>query len=153
MEMQELGYNFRLTDFQAALGQSQLSRADEGLKRRREIAAEYAAAIKGVSGIVDRNVEAHGPLDSIGHAHHLYVIEVDSSAALYEHLRENGVYAQIHYFPTHLMPFYQKRGYKAGDLPYAEAYYAKCISLPMYPALSDADQLFVLNLVVDVSRD
>lgn len=148
MEMQELGYNYRLTDFQAALGLSQLGRAEEGLNKRRQIAAEYASAFEGISGLLDRNIEARGEVELNGHAHHLYVIEVDNRADLYEHLREKGVFAQIHYFPTHLMPYYRQFGWKAGDLPLAEAYYAKCISLPMYPTLRSEDLRFVLNSIV-----
>ncbi len=147
MEMQELGYNYRLTDFQAALGLSQLNRADEGLKRRREIAAVYASTFEGISGLLDRNIQARGENESNGHAHHLYVIEAGNRAGIYRHLRENGVFAQIHYFPTHLMPYYRQLGWKTGDLPFAEAYYKKCISLPMYPTLTDEEISFVVNVV------
>jgi UDP-4-amino-4,6-dideoxy-N-acetyl-beta-L-altrosamine transaminase len=148
MEMQELGYNYRLTDFQAALGLSQLGRAGEGLERRRQIAATYATEFDGVKGMVDRNVEAHGALDANGHAHHLYVVEVENRAALYEHLRENGVFAQIHYFPTHLMPYYRKLGWAQGDLPFAENFYRKCISLPLYPTYIEEEQSSVINLIL-----
>ena len=141
MEMQELGYNYRLTDFQAALGLSQLQRADEGIKRRREIASVYEEAfndknfIKGQSGVVS------------GHAYHLYVIEVDDRLGLYNYLRENHVYAQIHYIPCHLMPYYRGQGWSEGDRLNAENYYRHCISLPMYPALSDEEQVKVVNLI------
>lgn len=143
MEMQELGFNYRLTDLQAALGNSQLKRAHQGLERRRELATNYTRAfarkdyIKSVSGRV------------LGHAYHLYVIEVDDRLGLYQHLRSQQVFAQIHYFPTHLMPYYQKLGWKEGDLPQAEAYYAHCISLPMYPTLSDDEQAYVIQLIND----
>jgi len=150
MEMQALGYNYRLTDFQAALGLSQLGRADDGLKRRREIAAAYASAFKDLPGLMDRNIEARGVVDANGHAHHLYVVEADNRAAIYEHLRENGVYAQIHYFPTHLMPYYRQIGWKPGDLPLAEAYYSRCISLPMYPALSSEELEYVVGAITTV---
>lgn len=140
MEMQELGYNYRLTDFQAALGLSQLSRADEGLKRRRAIAAQYDQAFKGKckgqSGIIE------------GHAYHLYIIEVDNRLELYNYLRTQNIFAQIHYFPAHLMPYYQKQGYKIGDMPYAEEYYKACISLPMYPTMTDEDVKYVINLTL-----
>jgi UDP-4-amino-4,6-dideoxy-N-acetyl-beta-L-altrosamine transaminase len=141
MEMQELGYNYRLTDFQAALGMSQLERADEGMERRREIASHYESAfkdcefIKGQSGVVE------------GHAYHLYVIEVDDRKGLYEELRKHQIYAQIHYIPVHLMPYYQQFGWKKGDLPHAENYYLSCISLPMYPTLSDEEQQIVIDTV------
>jgi UDP-4-amino-4,6-dideoxy-N-acetyl-beta-L-altrosamine transaminase len=138
MEMQELGYNYRLTDFQAALGISQLSRANDGLERRREIAGIYNEAftnekfIKGQSGIVE------------GHAYHLYVLEVENRVGLYNFLREHNVYAQIHYIPCHLMPYYQGLGWKLGDFPNAEDYYRHCISLPMFPTLSKEEQAFVI---------
>ena len=141
MEMKELGYNYRLTDFQAALGLSQLQRADEGIQRRREIARTYEKAflnkdfIKGQSGVVT------------GHAYHLYVIEVDDRLGLYNYLRENHVYAQIHYIPCHLMPYYRGQGWNEGDRLNAENYYIHCISLPMYPTLSDEEQVTVINLI------
>ena len=141
MEMKELGYNYRLTDFQAALGLSQIQRADEGIQRRREIARTYEKAfqnkdfIKGQSGVVT------------GHAYHLYVIEVDDRLGLYNYLRENYVYAQIHYIPCHLMPYYRSLGWKEGDRLNAEEYYKHCISLPMYPTLTDEEQVRVINLI------
>lgn len=141
MEMQELGYNYRITDFQAALGTSQLSRADEGVARRREIASSYFEAfkeqpfIKGQSGVVD------------GHAYHLYVIEVEDRLGLYNHLRENSIYAQIHYVPCHLMPYYRQDGWKEGDRPKSEEYYRHCISLPMYPTLKQEEQEYVIQCI------
>lgn len=141
MEMQELGYNYRITDFQAALGNSQLQRADEGVQRRREIAKVYAQAfqdknyIKGQSGIVK------------GHAHHLYVVEVSDRLGLYNYLRAHKIFAQIHYIPCHLMPYYRAQGWKEGDMPHAENYYKHCISLPMYPTLTEEEQHFVIKII------
>ena len=141
MEMQSLGFNYRLTDFQAALGLSQLLRADEGIEKRKNIALKYANAfnnlpfIKGQSGKV------------LGHAYHLYIIEAEDRLGLYNFLRENNIYAQIHYVPCHLMPYYKQFGWKEGDMPNAENYYKKCISLPMYPTLSNEEQEFVIKCV------
>lgn len=141
MEMQILGYNYRLTDFQAALGNSQLQRADKGLERRRQIADVYRKAfqsldfIKGQSGIVE------------GHAYHLYIIEVENRLGLYNYLREHNIFAQIHYIPCHLMPYYKALGWKDGDRPLSENYYKHCISLPMYPTLTDEEQSFVINTI------
>lgn len=141
MEMQDLGFNYRLTDFQAALGSSQLKRANEGLVRRREIASHYfkildeKGFIKGQSGIVE------------GHAYHLYVLEVEDRLGLYNYLRKNEIYAQIHYIPCHLMPYYRDLGWKEGDFPQAENYYKRCISVPMYPTLRDEEQYFVLDKI------
>lgn len=141
MEMQSLGYNYRITDFQAALGNSQLERAKEGLKRRREIAELYEEAfrekayIKGQSGVIE------------GHAYHLYVIEVEDRLGLYDFLRDKHVFAQIHYIPCHLMPYYRKFGWKEGDRPNSENYYKYCISLPMYPTLTDEEQRFIVEKI------
>jgi UDP-4-amino-4,6-dideoxy-N-acetyl-beta-L-altrosamine transaminase len=143
MEMQDLGYNYRITDFQSALGLSQLKRADDGLKRRKEIATKYSEAfsdksfIKCQSGIVD------------GHAYHLYILEVDDRLGLYNYLRSKNIFAQIHYIPCHLMPYYQNLGWKQGDMPHAENYYKHCISLPMYPTLEEEEQEFVVKTVLE----
>ncbi|MCK8141474.1 UDP-4-amino-4,6-dideoxy-N-acetyl-beta-L-altrosamine transaminase [Flavobacterium sp. I-SCBP12n] len=143
MEMQTLGFNYRLTDFQAALGTSQLQRADEGIVRRREIAEIYNNAfvrksfIKSQSGVVD------------GHAYHLYILEVKDRLGLYNFLRENNIFAQIHYIPCHLMPYYKQFGWVTGDMPIAEEYYRNCISLPMYPTLSVSEQQFVIDKIIE----
>ena len=141
MEMQELGYNYRLTDIQAALGISQLKRARVGISRRREIAKTYCDAfdglnfVKGQSGVVD------------GHAYHLYILEVENRLGLYNFLREQKILAQIHYIPCHLMPYYRGLGWKENDFINAETYYKHCISIPMYPSLSDPEQLRVINQI------
>lgn len=141
MEMQTLGYNYRLTDFQAALGLSQLQRAPQGLARRRQLAARYAAAFAGQPWLRGQSGQVEG------HAYHLYVLEVEDRLGLYDHLRQQGIFAQIHYIPVHYMPYYQSLGHKPGDLPKAEAYYRHCISLPMYPALTDAEQDYVIDTI------
>lgn len=141
MEMQSLGYNYRLTDFQSALGISQLKKANEGVARRREIAKNYYEALKAArfiknqSGIVE------------GHAYHLYIIEVEDRHGLYQFLRQRNIYAQIHYIPTHFMPYYKELGWKNGDLPNAEAYYENCISLPMFPTLTNKEQNFIIQCI------
>ena len=140
-EMQELGYNYRLTDFQAALGLSQLNRANNGIIRRKEIANNYYNAfhnskfIKRQSGIID------------GHAYHLYVIEVENRTGLINYLRDLNIFAQVHYIPMHLMPYYQNLGYKKGDFPNVENYYKHCLSLPMYPTLTDEEQWHVIDKI------
>ena len=142
-EMQELGYNYRLTDIQAALGNSQLQRAEAGLKRRREIAQVYKDSFKNNPNIVDRN---EGYSDT--HAYHLYVIEVKDRKGLHIYLRGEDIFAQIHYIPAHLMPYYREQGWKVGNLPNAEDYYTSCISLPMYPTLKSEEQQKVIDLIV-----
>lgn len=140
-EMQELGYNYRLTDMQAALGTSQLKRAEKGLKRRKEIAKTYfnyfkdKSYIKSQSGVIE------------GHAYHLYVIEVEKRKELHRYLRDLNIFAQIHYVPTHLMPYYRNQGWQEGDLPNAEDYYSYCISLPVFPSLKTEEQNFVIEKI------
>lgn len=140
-EMQCLGYNYRLTDIQAALGNSQLKRALDGLIRRREIAQAYFYGfkdklfIKGQTGIIE------------GHAYHLYIIEVNHRKKLYEYLHSQNIFAQIHYIPVHLMPYYKQFGWKHRDLPLAENYYEQCLSLPMYPTLTPDEQDYVIESI------
>ena len=143
MEMTTLGYNYRFTDFQAALGKSQLKKNDSGLEKRRKIAKTYFDSfkdqpfLKSQSGVID------------GHAYHLYVIEVERRLELYNYLREHSIFAQIHYIPCHLMPYYRQFGWKESDRPAAETYYKHCISLPMYPSLSEEQQAFIINTIND----
>jgi UDP-4-amino-4,6-dideoxy-N-acetyl-beta-L-altrosamine transaminase len=146
MEMQELGYNYRLTDFQAALGSSQLKRADEGLVRRKEIAATYDAAFQGHPSIKSMGLELKPGKAS--HAYHLYVIQAEDRLGLYNYLRQHGILPQIHYIPLNLMPYYQRQGYKVGDFPVAESYYSKCLSLPMYPSLSKEEHAYVIERIL-----
>ncbi|MEI6487587.1 MAG: UDP-4-amino-4,6-dideoxy-N-acetyl-beta-L-altrosamine transaminase [Bacteroidota bacterium] len=140
-EMQELGYNYRLTDFQAALGSSQLTRADKNLERRRTLARQYDIAFKGSSILT--------PLSTPGNAYHLYVIQVSRRLELYNYLRAHNIFAQVHYVPCHLMPYYKQFGFKKGDFPNAENYYDKCLSIPMYHSLSDEDQSFVIKTILE----
>lgn len=138
-EMLELGYNYRLSDIQAALGWSQLKRAKEGLARRRELASRYDEAFAGTA--------VQSPLPHPGHAYHLYVVQINDRKGLYEHLRKKGIYAQVHYIPVHYQPYYQQLGWKKGDFPHTEAYYERCLSLPLYPTLTDEEQQFVVESV------
>jgi UDP-4-amino-4,6-dideoxy-N-acetyl-beta-L-altrosamine transaminase len=142
-EMQELGYNYRITDFQAALGLSQLKRADAGLARRREIASNYNKAFIGQKGILGQSGFVEG------HAYHLYIIEVADRLGLYNHLRKKQIFAQVHYIPVHTLPYYRQQGWSVGDFPKAEQYYSRCLSLPMYPTLTDAEQQYVINAVLE----
>ncbi len=141
-EMQELGYNYRLTDFQAALGLSQLKRADEGLQRRRIIASRYDEAFKN-SVIKPLEIQRNGE-----NAYHLYVIQVPDRKGLYDHLKSKNIHAQVHYIPVHMLPYYRSNGYSNVTFPVAESYYSQCLSIPMYPTLTDEEQAFVIDTIL-----
>jgi UDP-4-amino-4,6-dideoxy-N-acetyl-beta-L-altrosamine transaminase len=145
-EMTELGYNYRLTDMQAALGSSQLARADEGIKRRKEIASVYDNAFE------NTNVNTPALKQDIGHAYHLYIIQVEDRLGLYNHLRSKDIFAQVHYIPLHLMPYYRNLGHKKGDYPIAEKYYESCLSIPMYPSLEKGEQDFVIREICNYCK-
>jgi perosamine synthetase len=141
-EMVELGYNYRITDFQCALGISQLGKLPRWLTRRREIARRYGEAFSGAPRIRPLVVS-----DNKLHAYHLYVVRLDLSGtgldrtAVFRRLREEGIGVNVHYIPVHLHPFYRTRfACHPGMCPAAEKAYENIISLPMYAGLSDAEQ-------------
>tara|TARA_B100000767_G_scaffold275531_1_gene313063 strand:- start:27918 stop:29078 length:1161 start_codon:yes stop_codon:yes gene_type:complete len=140
-EIQSLGYNYRMPDLLCALGISQLDRAEEGLKIRREIAKKYIEAFSGLPVIIPKS-SLHQ-----GHAFHLFVIQVDERKALYDYLKGNGISAQIHYIPVHKQPYYVEL-YGEQVFKHAEKYYKRCISIPMYPSLSSNDQDYVIETIV-----
>jgi len=143
-EMQMLGYNYRMTDFQAALGNSQLKRANAGLVRRHEIAEKYNHAFRNTKIKIPKS-----PNNGGYHAYHLYIIQVEDRKGLYDYLRENNIYAQVLYIPVYTMPYYKKLGFKAGNCPVAEEYYKHCLALPMYPTLTNEEQDWVIEKVLD----
>jgi UDP-4-amino-4,6-dideoxy-N-acetyl-beta-L-altrosamine transaminase len=143
-EMQNLGYNFRMTDIQATLGIEQLKRNDSWVKRRREIVQQYDDAFKDIEKITPQE---HPDADSI-YSYHLYIIQCEERAKLYQYLKDNGVNTQVHYIPVHLQPYYkEKYGYGRGDFPVAEKYYDSALSLPLYPTLKASEQEIVISLV------
>jgi UDP-4-amino-4,6-dideoxy-N-acetyl-beta-L-altrosamine transaminase len=143
-EMQELGYNFRLSDINCALGISQLDRAKEGVKLRNKIAKKYNDSFKNIDAIKTPFVA-----DNIYHAYHLYIIRIENRKGMYDFLRKNGIYAQVHYVPVHMHPYYRRLGWAKGDLPVAERYYENALSLPMFPTLSVKEQDFVIAKVIE----
>jgi UDP-4-amino-4,6-dideoxy-N-acetyl-beta-L-altrosamine transaminase len=145
MEMQMLGYNYRIPDVLCALGVSQLTRAAEGLKRRHEIADAYTAAFADLPVVL--------PVYDKGHGFHLYIIQTAKRKELYDYLRTQNIFCQVHYIPVHLHPYYKQLGYKRGDYPRAEAYYEQCLSLPMYPSMTKDEQDFVINRIKDFFKE
>jgi UDP-4-amino-4,6-dideoxy-N-acetyl-beta-L-altrosamine transaminase len=140
-EMIALGFNYRLTDFQSALGITQLAKNEKGVERRNEISSNYKKAFKGKIKFQDLPIGTYN-------AHHLFIIEIENRKELYDFLHSKGILAQIHYVPVHTMPYYKKIGYEGSDLINAENYYANCISLPMYPTLKFDEQNFVIDEVI-----
>lgn len=141
-EMQELGFNYRLTDIQSALGITQLAKNYAGVTRRNEISETYKKAFQG-------RVKFQNLPKGTYNAHHLFVIEVDDRKGLYDFLRTHNIFTQIHYIPVHTLPYYKGIGYGSAGLKNAENYYSKCISLPMYPTLTMGEQMFVIDKVLE----
>ncbi|MEO8449713.1 MAG: UDP-4-amino-4,6-dideoxy-N-acetyl-beta-L-altrosamine transaminase [Gemmatimonadota bacterium] len=136
-EQVELGFNYRLTDIQCALGTSQLARLDDFVARRRAVAARYDDALRGIEGVTP----LARPEWSTG-SFHLYVVQVPGGArrAVFESMRERGIGVNVHYIPVHRQPYYQARGWSGpAELPNAERYYAGAITLPLFPAMTPAD--------------
>jgi perosamine synthetase len=156
-EMVDLGYNYRITDFQCALGRSQLGKLAGWVRRRQEIASAYDAALAELPEVAPlcRRPEAW-------HAYHLYVVRFDLSrlradrARLFAALRAEGIGVNVHYIPVHLHPFYRERlGTGPGTCPAAEAAYESIVSLPIFPRMSEADVRDVvtaLRKVLDAYR-
>lgn len=148
-EMVDLGYNYRLSDLQCALGFSQLRKLDQWLACRRAIAAQYDAAFRELPAIRPLSV-----LPGVEHAYHLYVVQLDlnrlraSRAEVFAALRAEGIGVNVHYIPVHLHPYYRKhQGTAAGLCPRAEAAYERILSLPMFPLMSDQDVQDVVEAV------
>lgn len=150
MEMQSLGFNYRLTDVQCALGRSQLKKLPAFVSRRRAIAALYDAGLSTIPGI---ELPRRRPGAESGW--HLYVIRVTDPAKrrpFFEALRARGIGVQVHYLPVYRHPYYERLGYRAGLCPNAEAFYARAVSLPMFPTLDDSDVRLVIETVASISE-
>jgi perosamine synthetase len=151
-EMVDLGYNYRLTDFQCALGISQLQKLPGWIERRQAIARCYNEAFEAFPEIKPLLVQAH-----VSHAYHLYVVQVDnhvvSRSALFAALRRAGIGVNVHYVPVHLHPFYRKRfGTEPGLCPVAEAAYEQILSLPIWPGMDDQDVANVIETLTTVIK-
>ena len=144
-EMHHLGFNYRLTDIQAALGLSQLQKLDRFLARRREIAKRYHEAF------AISPVEPLYPFDE-GSAYHLFVVRVqtDDKKALFEKLIERGIGVQLHYIPVNKQPYYRELGYGEEATPQMDKYYQEAISLPIYPTLGEKEQAYVIASLLDM---
>lgn len=166
-EMQELGYNYRVTDLQCALGRSQLQRLAEFIARRQEIAARYNQAFSTLNWVKTPSLayapvpatRHESPVTDLGFAFelsdlslHLYTVQIDfprlgkTRTQVMQELRNKGVGSQVLYIPVYLQPWYRRAyGYAAGKCPNAEEFYKRALSLPIYPAMTDADESTVID--------
>lgn len=147
--MISLGFNYRMTDMQTALGVSQLNKLDFFKKRRREVIAMYNKAFADM-----RYLKTPVEPDDVCSCFHLYAVQIDftalgkTRAQVMQELREKGIGTQVHYIPVPTQPFYKNTfGYKDGDYPKAEKYYEQELSLPLYPGMTDGDIQSVINAI------
>ena len=146
----DLGFNYRMTDIQAALGASQMRRLDEFVSKRHQISKRYDYLLK------DLPVKVPFHLQDTYSALHLYVIRLKlddihlSRKQVFEGLREKGIGVNVHYIPVHLQPYYAAMGFQNGDFPESEKYYSEAISLPMYPNLSEKDHDMVIEALTSL---
>lgn len=134
-EQIELGYNYRMTDIQAALGTAQLARLDAIVARRRQLAERYTECLAGLPVVL--------PQADPESAWHLYVVHLRDAArrpAVFDAMRARGIGVNVHYIPVHLQPWYRRMGFARGDFPVAESHYAAALTLPLFPALGEAEQ-------------
>ena len=145
-EMQELGFNYRITDIQCALANSQMKRLPSFLQRRRQLALRYDQLLVGTPNL--RVTAENGRMNS---AHHLYIVEIDfekigkSRREVMSELLEKGIGTQVHYIPVYRQPYYQKLGHQQKCYPKTEDYYRKALTLPLYYSLSDEQQQYVVD--------
>jgi perosamine synthetase len=146
-EQHDLGFNYRLTDIQAALGISQLRKLERFVARRREIAAAYDAALADV-----HSLELPGRRDDVVPGWHLYVVRTRDPSLrrpLFDRLRASGIGVQVHYVPVYWHPYYARLGYRRGTCPKAESFYGRAVSIPMFPAMTTDD---VAQVVAAIQR-
>lgn len=147
-----LGFNYRMTDIQAALGSSQLRRLDDLRERREALARRYDTLLSRLP------LKLPARLNDRQSSHHLYVVEIDeegttvSRAELFATLRAGGVHANVHYIPIHLQPDFRQLGFSLGDFPASEAYYRRAITIPLFPAMSEEEQDRVATILAETLR-
>lgn len=142
-EQIDLGYNYRITDIQCALGVSQMDKLDGFVAKRRTLVERYNKAFENISEIVTPK-----QVDGCNNSYHLYVIQVNNRLDVFNKLRAAGIGVNVHYIPVYKHPYYQKNGYDKVYCPNAEDYYEHCISLPLYPKLTIEEQDYVIENVI-----
>ena len=153
-EMQSLGYNYRITDFQSALGLNQFSRIEDNIAARNRIARMYNEELKDCNLFSLPPDLGFNPKGGTVHSYHLFTVRTnttESRSDLYEYLRSKGIFVQVHYVPVHLHPYYRHNyGFKEGDFPNAEAFYKCELSLPMYHSMTDDDFEYVVETIKSI---
>lgn len=144
-EQLDLGYNYRITDIQCALGVSQMKKLDRFVAKRRELAAGYNEAFSGAEGVICPKQQ-----DGCNNSWHLYVVQVMHRKEVYDKLRAAGINANVHYIPVYKHPYYQQHGYSEVCCPNAEALYAHMLSLPLYPDLTHEEQDYVIETLLNI---
>lgn len=147
----DLGFNYRMTDMQAALGYSQMQKVDEFVSKRRYLVKRYNELLKNINGIQlpDQNEDTKS-------SWHLYVVRVDFSKIsktknqIFAEMKEKGICLNLHYIPVHTQPYYENLGFKGGDFPNSEKYYEEAFTLPLYYALTDEQQDHIVKSLVEV---
>lgn len=145
-EMQELGYNYRIPDLLCALGISQLAAAPKNLARRREVAGIYDQELAGLYKT------PFAPKDKIKHAYHLYVIQDEKRDHLYQFLRERNILTQVHYIPVYRHPYYERLLGKVTDCPVMDEYYSKCLSIPLFPSMTNEELSYVVSSLKEYKK-
>ena len=145
-----LGFNYRMTDIQAALGASQMDRLDEFVARRRALAARYDALLR------DLPLKTPFVLDGAQPSWHLYIVRIDfdrvrkTKQQIFVEMRARGIALNLHYIPVHTQPYYEALGFHAEDCPAAVEYYREALTLPLYPCMTDAEQEMVAQALREV---
>ena len=162
-EMQDLGYNYRITDMQCALGITQMNKLNKSLYKRNQIAKFYEKELKNIEWLKlplgyfskewldDEKYENLKEKPKNLNSYHLFPILLENSEErkkFFDYMRENNIFVQVHYIPLHLMPYYRENfGYKKGDFPIAEDYYSREVSLPMYPTLTEEELEYIIKVI------
>jgi perosamine synthetase len=151
-EMHEVGFNYRITDFQCAMGSNQLKKLDRFIQQRRDIARKYDESFSKIHSLIIPETQS-----SIEHAYHLYPLQIDFETLdikkidFFNKMKMSGVNLQVHYVPIHLQPFYKKKyGFNNGDFPIAENFYRNEVSLPIFPDLLTDDVSMVINNISEI---
>jgi len=153
-EMQELGYNYRITDFQCALGSSQLKKLDRFINRRNEIAEYYNKQFSNDERFILPYVQ-----ENAKHAYHLYPLQIKfenlqiTKTEFFEKMKQHNIGLQVHYIPVHTQPYYKNNfGLNDGDFPIAEEFYNNEVSIPIYPLLEEDDLIYIVNMIKKIAK-